>query len=113
MLNPMPAAATITTSQSFESLSRRILHALMTESTFTVVMGGHSSAAGHGNNFAQSAMMQFEAVTRPLFKLLNVDLVAKNMAMGSMGTVQSSLAGEGVYGGADVVLWDSMMTEGR
>eukprot|EP00518_Triparma_eleuthera_P015769 CAMPEP_0197560036 /NCGR_PEP_ID=MMETSP1320-20131121/22387_1 /TAXON_ID=91990 /ORGANISM="Bolidomonas sp., Strain RCC2347" /LENGTH=805 /DNA_ID=CAMNT_0043121551 /DNA_START=357 /DNA_END=2774 /DNA_ORIENTATION=- len=106
-----PGAQTVTTPSSFQALSRRILHAIVSESSFTVVMAGHSSAAGHGNNFRQSAIMQFEAAARPLFKLLGVDLVAKNMAMGSFGTVQSSLAGEGVYGKADVVVWDSSMTE--
>ena len=49
---------------------------------------------------------------KPLFSLLGMNLIAKNMAMGSFGTVQSSLAGEGVYGKADVVLWDSGITEG-
>ena len=36
------------TERSLEGLIRRILHAIMTQDTFTVVMGGHSSAAGHG-----------------------------------------------------------------
>lgn len=37
-----------TDQQSFDGLVRRLLHAMMTSDTFTVVMGGHSSAAGHG-----------------------------------------------------------------
>jgi hypothetical protein len=37
-----------TTKRSFEGLVRRILHAMMTSGTFTVVLAGHSSAAGHG-----------------------------------------------------------------
>lgn len=37
-----------TTERSFDGLVRRLLHAMMTSDTFTVVMGGHSSAAGHG-----------------------------------------------------------------
>jgi hypothetical protein len=37
-----------TTKRSFEGLVRRILHAIMTSGTFTVVLAGHSSAAGHG-----------------------------------------------------------------
>lgn len=36
------------TQRSFDNLSRRLLHAMMTNDTFTVVMGGHSAAAGHG-----------------------------------------------------------------
>lgn len=37
-----------TTKRSFDGLVRRLLHAMMTQDTFTVVMGGHSAAAGHG-----------------------------------------------------------------
>lgn len=37
-----------TTERSFDGLVRRILHALMTNDTFTVVLGGHSAAAAHG-----------------------------------------------------------------
>lgn len=37
-----------TTKRSFNGLVRRLLHAMMTQDTFTVVMGGHSAAAGQG-----------------------------------------------------------------
>ncbi len=37
-----------TTKRSEEGLVRRLLHAMMTSDTFTVVMGGHSAAAGEG-----------------------------------------------------------------
>lgn len=37
-----------TTSSSFQGLVRRVLHAIVTQDTFTFVMGGHSSATGHG-----------------------------------------------------------------
>eukprot|EP00978_Attheya_sp_CCMP212_P037489 scaffold177107_cov53-Attheya_sp.AAC.4 len=37
-----------TTQRSFDGLTRRLLHAMMTKDTFTVIMGGHSAAAGHG-----------------------------------------------------------------
>lgn len=37
-----------TTRRSFNGLVRRLLHAMMTQDTFTVVMGGHSAAAGLG-----------------------------------------------------------------
>jgi hypothetical protein len=37
-----------TTQRSFDGLARRLLHAMMTKDTFTVIMGGHSAAAGHG-----------------------------------------------------------------
>jgi hypothetical protein len=37
-----------TTKRSYDGLVRRLLHAMMTSDTFTVVMGGHSAAAGQG-----------------------------------------------------------------
>lgn len=37
-----------TTKRSEKGLIRRLLHAMMTSDTFTVVMGGHSAAAGEG-----------------------------------------------------------------
>ena len=43
-----------TTESSYEGLVRRLLHAMMTNDDFVVVIGGHSAAAGHGNYFHQS-----------------------------------------------------------
>ena len=37
-----------TTKRSMQGLARRLLHAMMTRDTFTLIMGGHSAAAGHG-----------------------------------------------------------------
>jgi hypothetical protein len=37
-----------TTARSFDGLVKRLLHAMMTSDTFTVVMGGHSAAVGQG-----------------------------------------------------------------
>jgi hypothetical protein len=37
-----------TTKRSYGGLVRRLLHAMMTSDTFTVVLAGHSAAAGHG-----------------------------------------------------------------
>lgn len=37
-----------TTQRSFEGLKRRLWHALITNDSFTVILGGHSAAAGHG-----------------------------------------------------------------
>jgi hypothetical protein len=36
------------TPRSWKGLKRRLLHSIMTEDSFVFVMGGHSSAAGHG-----------------------------------------------------------------
>jgi hypothetical protein len=37
-----------TTTRSFQGLVRRVLHAIVTQDTFTFALGGHSIAAGHG-----------------------------------------------------------------
>ena len=47
----------------------------------------------------------------PVFDRLGMVLVSANRAQGGMGTIQAALAGVGVYGDADFVLWDSSMTE--
>lgn len=56
-----------TTERSFNGLARRILHAIMTEGTFVLAMGGHSSAAGHGNLFQQAFTPQFQRTLEPVF----------------------------------------------
>jgi hypothetical protein len=97
---------------SFAGLSRRILHAMFTNDDFTVALGGHSAAVGHGNNFNQSSMVQMERILKPYFHNLGVKFTARNMAMGSFGTLESAMAGGGVYGDDnDVIIWDTMMTE--
>jgi hypothetical protein len=114
-----PAAKSIDAAQgvawmhesSFEALAKKLLNAMMTNDHFFVTLGGHSAAAGHGNNFHQSYMMQFQEVMEPVFDRLGMVLVSANRAQGGMGTLQAALAGETIYGQKDVVLWDSSMTE--
>jgi hypothetical protein len=97
-----------TTQRSFDGLVRRLLHAMMTSDTFTVVMGGHSAAAGQGNHFRQSYMMQFEKIMMPIFARLGVKLVTRNFGQGGLGTVQSSMGSGSIYGNEiDLFLWDS------
>lgn len=101
-----------TTRRTFQSLVKRLLHAIITQSEFIVVMGGHSSAAGHGNHFLQSYMMQFHAVMKPIFDRLNVNLITRNIAQGGLGTLHHSIGFADMYGHSiDVLLWDSQMTE--
>eukprot|EP00934_Nitzschia_sp_Nitz4_P003014 Nitzschia sp. Nitz4//scaffold75_size92586//394//3490//NITZ4_004836-RA/size92586-augustus-gene-0.85-mRNA-1//-1//CDS//3329557648//3004//frame0 len=103
-----------TTQRSQDGLVRRLLHAMMTSDTFTVVMGGHSAAAGEGNHFRQSYMMQFHKVMAPIFARLGVKLVTRNFGMGGLGTLQNSLAMASIYGeDIDVLIWDTGMTEGK
>ncbi|KAL3823499.1 hypothetical protein ACHAXA_010821 [Cyclostephanos tholiformis] len=96
---------------SFRALSKKLLNAMITNDHFYVTLGGHSAAAGHGNNFRQSYMMEFQRVMEPVFDRLGMILVSANRAQGGMGTIQSALAGVSIYGDADFVLWDSSMTE--
>jgi hypothetical protein len=101
-----------TTGRSFDGLVRRLLHAMMTSDTFTVVMGGHSAAAGQGNHFRQNYMMQFHKIMYPIFARLGVKLITRNIGQGGIGTVQGSMGSGSIYGGeVDMLFWDSGMTE--
>jgi hypothetical protein len=99
------------TKPAMDGLVRKLLHALITNDAFYVVLGGHSAAAGHGNNFMQNKMMVLQHVLEPVFDKLGMRLISRNMAMGGVGTLHFSLAGKALYGEADVMLWDSGMTE--
>ena len=96
----------------FDGLIRRLMHAIITGDTFTLVMGGHSSAAGHGNHFQQSYTLQFHKVMEPVFARLGVKLQSHNVAFGGLGTLQTSLGSGDLYGKEiDILVWDSSMTE--
>jgi len=102
-----------TTARSFDGLVLRLTHAMMTSDTFTVVMGGHSAAAGQGNHFRQSYMMQFHKIMYPIFARLGVKLITRNVGQGGLGTIQGAMGSGSVYGDeVDLLLWDSGMTEG-
>ncbi|KAL3793748.1 hypothetical protein HJC23_013310 [Cyclotella cryptica] len=96
---------------SYHALVKKLLNAMITNDHFYVILGGHSAAAGHGNNFHQSYMMQFHEIMEPIFDRLGMVLVSANRAQGGMGTAQAALAGHDIYGEKDVMLWDSSMTE--
>jgi len=96
---------------SFHALVKKLLNAMITNDHFFVTLGGHSAAAGHGNNFFQSYMMQFHEVMEPVFDRLGMVLVTANRAQGGMGTLQAVLAGVDIYGEKDFMVWDSSMTE--
>lgn len=101
-----------TSERSLKGLARRLLHAMMTNDSFTVVMGGHSAAAGHGNHFKQSYMMQFHKIMEPIFNRLGVKLISRNIAQGGLGTMQAAIGAGSIYGEeVDMLLWDSSMTE--
>ena len=100
--------------KSFDGLIRRLLHAMMTNDTFTVVLGGHSAAAGHGNHFAQSYVMTIGTVLGPVFERLGMKFTTRNGAQGGIGTLQSGLGAKDIYGhDMDYLIWDSSMTENQ
>lgn len=97
-----------TTLSSWDGLVRRLLHAIVTEDRFVVVMGGHSAAAGHGNHFVQSYTLQIQKILEPIMARLGVTMTAHNIANGGLGTSQSCLAAGDLYGDhVDVLLYDS------
>jgi hypothetical protein len=75
-----------TTHDSLDGLARRILHAIITQDTFHITLGGHSAAAGHGNGFNQSYIIQAGHVLEPVFAHLGVSLRTYNLAQGGLGT---------------------------
>jgi len=95
----------------FDALVQKLLHAMMTNDEFYVVLAGHSAAAGHGNDFQQNRIITFHHMMEPVFDKLGVKLVSRNMGMGGVGTLQFSLGGGDLYGEADFLEWDSAMTE--
>jgi hypothetical protein len=101
-----------TTVRSQEGLVRRLLHAIMTNDSFTVVLGGHSAAAGHGNHFHQSYVMQFHRILAPVLARLGVRLITRNLSQGGLGTLHNALGAGSLYGSEiDLLLWDTGMTE--
>ena len=102
-----------TTKRSSDGLVRRLLHAMLTRDTFTVVLAGHSAAQGQGNHFRQSYAMQFHRIMKPIFERLGVKLITRNMSQGGLGTLQGGMGARDIYGtDIDLFLWDSGMTEG-
>jgi len=96
---------------AMDGLVRKLLHAMITQDEFYTVLGGHSAAAGHGNNFQQNRIITYHHLLEPVFDKLGMRLMSRNMAQGGVGTLQSSLAGSDIYGEADIIEWDSAMTE--
>ncbi len=96
---------------SLSYLSRMLLHHVVTRDPLRISLSGHSSAAGHGNNFNQSSAIELHNLLSPLFTNLGVPLSTRNSAMGSLGTIHSALAGHSILGLSHIQIWDSVMTE--
>jgi hypothetical protein len=102
-----------TTRPSFKGIVRRVLHAMMTNDKFTIVMAGDSAAAGRGNHFLQSYMAQFENIMKPIMERLGVELVTMNLANGDIGTMSNALGSGSIYGdNVDIIIWDADLTNG-
>jgi hypothetical protein len=87
---------------TWDGLVQKLLHAMMTNDVFYVVLVGQGSTY-KANNLFQSQIMQFNYLMEPVFDLLGMTLVTRNMGMDASTTI-SALGGADVYGEADV-LW--------
>jgi hypothetical protein len=97
---------------SWDGLVRKLLHSMIANDEFYAVLGGHSAAAGHGNDFQQNRIIHgFHHLMEPVMDKLGIKLISRNMGMGGVGTLQFTLGGGDLYGEADILEWDSGMTE--
>ena len=106
-----PHGAAYINEKGMAMMARKLVHCMVTNDEFYYILGGHSAAAGHGNNFQQQYTMQFANIMEPVFKKLGMRLIARNLAMGGLGTTHYSLGAATLYGETDFMYWDSGMTE--
>jgi hypothetical protein len=117
-----------TTQRSFDGLKRRLIHAMMTNSNFTVVITGSWQSMGYGGNHDwQSMAGVFETLLKGLFEKLGVNLVVRaiglppllglsldeetELAKGGRSTLIHSLGWSSIYGSdVDMVVWDDYST---
>jgi len=100
------------TKESRDALKKRLLHAMMTNDDFTIVLGGGSHAAGHGNHFQQSYLMQLHSFISPIFTQLGIKLKIYNLASRGSSTLHSSLGSGSIYGSKiDMLLWDDTQSK--
>ena len=55
-----------------EGFVHKLLHLMITNNEFYVVLGGHTAAAGHGNNFFQYYILSFHYLMEPVFDRLGI-----------------------------------------
>lgn len=98
-----------TTSRSVSNLARRLLHAIMTNDEFVVVVVGGPAAAAPGNHFRQSYAMQLHRVVAPVLARLGVKLVTRNLSHRHASSLPAAMAqtwGTDTKRGVDVLIWD-------
>eukprot|EP00977_Amphora_coffeiformis_P003341 scaffold620_cov169-Amphora_coffeaeformis.AAC.11 len=114
-VNPTPESLNQggwTTSRSISNLARRLLHAVMTNDEFVVVVVGGPQATGNGNHFRQSYAMQLHRVVAPVLARMGVKLVTRNLSHRHGGSLPAALAKiwqettNQNGGGIDVLIWD-------
>lgn len=93
--------------KAWDGLVRKLLHALMTNNNFFVVVAGDGTAAGHGNNFLQSPVMQFHYLLEPVMDFLGISLISRNMATKDASVVHEAMGGGDIYGEIDLLWYDS------
>ncbi|KAL7538603.1 hypothetical protein ACHAXR_008684 [Thalassiosira sp. AJA248-18] len=112
------------TKRSFDGLERRLTHAIMTRTKFTVVITGSWQSMGYGGNHAwQSMPGVFETLLKDLFEKLGVELVVRAIGLppltdlsfeeqaqfldGGKSTWAHTLGWSSIYGSdVDMVVWD-------
>jgi len=113
-----------TTSRSMDGLERRFLHAMMTNSNFTIVVTGNWQSMGYGGNHGwQSMGGVLDHLLRGMFDKLGMNLVVRSIGLpprtgisteeradilaGGRSTLESSLGWSSIYGSdVDMVVWD-------
>lgn len=114
-----------TTPRSLDGLERRLLHAMMTNSNFTVVVTGSWQSMGYGGNHGwQSLGGVLDGLLTGLFDKLGMNLVVRSIGLppregitteeradimlaGGRSTLESSLGWSSIYGSdVDMVVWD-------
>ncbi|KAL7469821.1 hypothetical protein ACHAXS_010074 [Conticribra weissflogii] len=117
-----------TTQRSFDGLERRLLHAMMTNGNFTVVVTGNWRNMGYGGNHAwQSMAGKMESLLGELFRRLGMNLVVRAVALpppekeglsvtpleaaglnaGGRETLVHAMGWSSILGGdADMVIWE-------
>jgi hypothetical protein len=85
---------------AWNALIRKLLHGMMSMDYWYVVAVGNANLYA-GNNFQQSAIMEFNDIMEPVFDKLGMKLIVRNMGMNASTTV-TALGGVDIVGEADV-----------
>jgi len=95
-----------TTQRSFDGLERRIKHAIMTESNFTVVVTGNWQSMGYGGSHAfQSMGGVFETLLKGMFDKLGINLVVRSIGLPPLGDISLDEQMELLEGGRSTLLY--------